>query len=134
MATTGSSQFVDQRLCLFQIDGIEAFGEPAVDRREEIAGFGPPALLAPEQGKARASAQFPELGPLLRGDAEGFAIQFLGSLGMSLPQQQLAFLSIQLRCKPTLPCPFRDPQSVVQQGRGLFNLQCDLTRLAKRAR
>ena len=41
------SQFVEQRLRLFQIGGVEALGEPAVDRGEEVAGFGAPALLAP---------------------------------------------------------------------------------------
>src|SRR5271155_2219767 len=31
--------------------------------------------------------EFPELGLLLLGDAQGFAIQFLGGLGMPLPQR-----------------------------------------------
>ena len=34
------SQFVEQRLCLFEIGRVEAFGEPAIDRGEEVAGFG----------------------------------------------------------------------------------------------
>ena len=82
MLTTGSSQLVEQRLRLFQIGGVEAFGEPAVDRREEIAGFGAAALVAAEPGEAHGGAQFPELGLLLLGDAQGFAIEFLGGLGM----------------------------------------------------
>src|ERR1700731_1158037 len=53
MLTTGSRQFVEQRLCVFQIGGVEAFGEPAVDRGEEVAGFGAAALLAPQPGAAR---------------------------------------------------------------------------------
>ena len=40
MPVAGSCQFVEQRLRLFQIGGVEAFGEPAVDRREKVAGFG----------------------------------------------------------------------------------------------
>ena len=58
---TSSRQFVEQRLCLFQIGGVEALGEPAVDRGEEIAGFGAPALLAPQPGEiaaARNSSDF----------------------------------------------------------------------------
>ncbi len=47
---------------------------------------------------------------------------------MSLPQQQLAFVPIQLCCEPALPCPFDDLQRLVQLGQGLFNLPCDLTR------
>jgi hypothetical protein len=77
--------------------GVEALGEPVVDRREEVVGFGTAALVAPEPGKAGGGAQFPELGPLLLGYAQGFVIEFLGGLGMPLPQQQLAFEPVQLR-------------------------------------
>jgi hypothetical protein len=47
MLTTGSRQFFEQRLCVFQISGVEALGEPAVDGSEEIVRFDTPALLAP---------------------------------------------------------------------------------------
>ena len=30
---------VEQRLCPFEVLCVEAFGEPAVDRREKVAGF-----------------------------------------------------------------------------------------------
>jgi len=73
---------------------VEAFGEPAVDRRQKVAGFGAAALVAAEAGEAHGGAQFPELGTLLLGDAERFAIEFLGGLGMPLPQQQLAFVPV----------------------------------------
>jgi hypothetical protein len=102
---TGSSQFGEQRLRLFQNRRIEALCEPAVDRRQETAGFGAAALVAAESGKARGGAQFPKLGFLLLGNAQGFAIQSLRGLGMSLVQQQLTFLSMQLRGEPALPCP-----------------------------
>ena len=46
-------QFVQQRLRLFQIERIKALGEPAVDRREQIAGLMPLALIAPEPRHAR---------------------------------------------------------------------------------
>src|SRR5438477_3920450 len=82
---TGSRQFVQQRLCLFQIGGVETFGEPTVDRREEVAGFGVAALVAAEPGEARGGAQFPELSLLLLGDVQSFAIQFFGGLGLPLP-------------------------------------------------
>src|SRR5215472_3544862 len=86
MLITSSSQFVEQRFCLFEVGGVEAFSEPAVYRREQVAGLGAAALLAAQPGEARCSAQFPELGLLLPGDAQGFAIQFLGGLGFSPPQ------------------------------------------------
>jgi hypothetical protein len=34
-----AGKLVEQRLSLFQIERVEAFGEPPVDRSEEIAGF-----------------------------------------------------------------------------------------------
>jgi hypothetical protein len=42
-----SGQFVEQGLSLFQIESVKAFGEPAVDRSEKIAGLIPLALIAP---------------------------------------------------------------------------------------
>jgi hypothetical protein len=71
MPTAGSRQFVEQRLRFFQVGGAETLSKPAVDRCEKIAGFGAPGLLAPQPGEACGGAQFPELGPLLRGDGLG---------------------------------------------------------------
>src|SRR6516164_9389325 len=39
MLTTGSSQLIEKRLCVFEIARVEAFGEPAVDGGEEVARF-----------------------------------------------------------------------------------------------
>jgi hypothetical protein len=60
------------------------------------------ALVAAEPGEAYGGAQFPKLGPLLCGDAEGVTMKFLGGLGTPLPQQQLAFVPVQLRLRPAL--------------------------------
>ena len=109
-----SSSAASGCLCFLQIGGVEALGEPAVDRGEKIPRLGAPTLVAAEPGKAPGGAQFPELGPLLLRDAQGFAIQFLGGLGLPLPKQQLAFMPIQIRCEPTLPCPFDHLQGIVQ--------------------
>src|SRR6516164_2190909 len=87
---------VEQRPRLPEIGRVEAFGEPAVDRREDVAGFGAAALVAAEPREARGGSQFPELGLLLPGDAQGFAIELLGRLGMPLPQQQPTFMAVQL--------------------------------------
>jgi hypothetical protein len=54
---------VEQRFCLFEIGHREAFGEPAVDRREKVAGFDVTSLVATQTGEAHDAAQFPELGP-----------------------------------------------------------------------
>ena len=37
----------EERLRIFQIGGVEALGEPTIDRREQIARRCPPALFAP---------------------------------------------------------------------------------------
>jgi hypothetical protein len=42
-----STELVEQRLSVLQISGVEALGEPAVDRREQVKGLGAPALLRP---------------------------------------------------------------------------------------
>jgi hypothetical protein len=47
-----SCQLVEQRLRFFEILCVEAFGEPAVDGSEKIAGFGATALVAAEPGEA----------------------------------------------------------------------------------
>jgi hypothetical protein len=59
-------------------------------------------LLTAEPGEARGGTQFPEVCPLLRCDAQGLAIQFLSGGGITLPQQQFAFLPVQFRCQPAL--------------------------------
>ena len=78
--TASSPQLVEQRLCLFKVGRIETLGEPVVDRCEKVMGVGAAPLVAAEPGEARGCAQFPQLGPLFRSDAQGFAIQFLGGL------------------------------------------------------
>ena len=84
---SSSCQLVEQRLCLFQIGCVEAFGEPAIDRLEKIAGFGGATLVAAEPRETRSGAQFPKLSFLLLGEGQGFAIEVLGGLGVILPQQ-----------------------------------------------
>src|SRR5215470_10116352 len=67
--TADSRQLAEQRLCLFEIGGGESFGEPAVDRSEQVAGRGAATLVAPQPSKARGGAQLPQLGFLVSGDA-----------------------------------------------------------------
>ncbi len=75
---------VEQRLCLFEVGRFEAFGEPDVDRIKDVTGFGAAALVVAEPGEAHGGAQFPQLGVLLAGDAQGIAIQLLGGFGTPL--------------------------------------------------
>src|SRR5215472_13590680 len=56
--TAGSRQLIELPLRFLQIGGVEAFGKPAMDGCQQLARFGPPALLAPQPSEARHSAQF----------------------------------------------------------------------------
>src|SRR6516162_5352782 len=62
-STASCRQRVEQLLRLLQIAGVEAFGEPAIDRTEQFACVLHLALVAPEPRKARSSAELP--GPCL---------------------------------------------------------------------
>src|SRR5215467_10849193 len=57
-------QRIEDFLCLHEIRGVEPLGEPAVDRREQIARFGAPVFVAPEAGKARRRAELERTGVL----------------------------------------------------------------------
>ena len=54
------SQLVEQDLSLLQIERVEAFGEPAIDRSEKIAGVLPLAQIALEPRHAHGRSQFKE--------------------------------------------------------------------------
>jgi len=54
-------QLVEQRLGFLQIECVEAFGEPVVDRREKIVGLVPLPLITHEARQARRRAQLPGL-------------------------------------------------------------------------
>jgi hypothetical protein len=58
MPVADSRQLVEQRLRFFQIGGVEALGEPAINRGEQIAGLGAPALVAPQPREACRGTQF----------------------------------------------------------------------------
>src|SRR3954447_17877537 len=52
-------EFGEQNLCLLQILGVEAFGEPIVDRGEKLVGVLALALALPQAGQAHRGAQLP---------------------------------------------------------------------------
>jgi hypothetical protein len=56
--TNGSRQLIEQRLGIVQDRRVETFGEPAVDRGEQVTGLDALALIAPEVGEADCRAQF----------------------------------------------------------------------------
>ena len=50
-----SSQLVQERHGFLEVRRVKPLGEPAIDRREELVGFGPFALLLPQAGQAHGS-------------------------------------------------------------------------------
>jgi hypothetical protein len=46
-----SGKVYKERLRILQVGSIEAFGEPAVDRREQVMGFPPVAPIGPKPGE-----------------------------------------------------------------------------------
>ena len=50
LTTRASPELIEQRLRLPQIRRVKAFGEPAVDRREQAARLSPPALVTSVPG------------------------------------------------------------------------------------
>jgi hypothetical protein len=63
MAVADSRQFVEQRLRLFQIQGAEALGEPAVDRRAQVARFGMVALVTADPSRDSRGRAIPRAWP-----------------------------------------------------------------------
>jgi hypothetical protein len=63
-------QCFEQRLGLLQVERVEAFRKPTIDRSEKIAGFGPLALIATEPRQARRRAQLPGLCLLRTGNRQ----------------------------------------------------------------
>src|SRR5215470_14836307 len=96
-----STEFVEQSLRLLEVRYVEAFGEPTVDRCEQVAGFGAAALVATQPGEARGGAQFPQLCLLAPADFQSFMEQRLGVRRVSIPEQ-LAAATHKLGLEPVL--------------------------------
>src|SRR5262249_32694349 len=85
-----SRQLVEERFGVLQDRRVEAFSEPAVDRREEITGLGTVALLAPEAGQASCSNQLVKFCTLSLCDDERLSIILLRARWIARCIQQIA--------------------------------------------
>jgi hypothetical protein len=86
-----SEQFVQQGFCLLQVDGIKAFGAPALDGCRSRAGCSVLVLLLPAQTHGRPQVWGVRL--LVAGDMAGlmntdFCLRLM-SLGENQPQLPL---------------------------------------------
>ena len=66
-----SLQLLQQCLGLLQVGGVKALGEPAVDRRQQLAGFGPLALLLPQASSGSWRPAAPATSPAGGGRRRG---------------------------------------------------------------
>ena len=88
-----SREFLEQGLRFLQIAGIEAFGEPVVDRREQFASLVSLASIAPEPRHAHSDAQLERSSPLLAGEFESLNKDCFRFHGCSEKQSEFAFNS-----------------------------------------
>src|SRR5712692_7194428 len=97
-------QGLQQSLRLLQVSGVKPFGKPAVDLREQCAGFGGFALRLQETTQARRRPQLPRLRTLLPGNRKRLVKARLGSgRSRALHQHELAFDSIEISIPRVLP-------------------------------
>src|ERR1700745_3784159 len=66
-------QFIEQRLGVFQVGGIEALGEPAVDSAEHRARFVAAIGFAQQSRETRRGAQFKKFSALTTRNLNGGA-------------------------------------------------------------
>ena len=95
------SQLGEQFPGIPEIGGVEALGERAVEGREQVARFTPPALFAPQPGEARGGAQFVAPCALLAGDRQSGAERVLSlrRIGIWQPGGELTAQSMNF-CVP----------------------------------
>jgi hypothetical protein len=109
-------QIVEQRLRLLQIARVEAFGEPAIDRREKIASLLRLFLIALETCEPHGSAEFPGFCLLLTRHCKCALKIFLGLCCIPLWELRLDFTSnaVNLCPRTTFPHSSRSCSSLRQ--------------------
>src|SRR5712692_4425113 len=90
-------QGLQQSLRLLQVSGVKPFGKPAVDLREQRAGFGWFALRLQETTQARRRPQLVRLRTLAPGNLKSLVKARRGSgRSRALHQHELTFDPIQI--------------------------------------
>src|SRR3984893_18133089 len=103
-----SGQLIQQRFRLLEVGRVEAFGEPVVHRREEVAGFGALTLVAPEAGEAGVGAQLPHLSVLSPRDRQSTLQRSfsIGSFRRAMSDKPIPLKPPQLRLVLSFTCSF----------------------------
>src|SRR5437870_1338797 len=63
-------QFIKQAPGFLEVRGIEPFGEPVINRRQQPAGLSQPVLLTPQMRQACAATQLMAFRTLATGESE----------------------------------------------------------------
>src|SRR5216683_681904 len=78
-----TTQFVEQRLGVLEIGGVEAFGEPGVDFHQHCMPLVAPAVLCEHAREARRCAQFPGFRAHVTRERDSLAEAGLGQFGLT---------------------------------------------------
>ena len=102
-------QFIQQSLGLLQIERVEAFGEPVVDRSKKIVGL---VSVCPDRAEPRHAhrrAQLKTSRLLLTGDGDGGKERVLRGRGVRgiVLRQNLAADAMEVSVAPVLSCLLR---------------------------
>src|SRR6516165_734474 len=128
-----SCQLGEEFRGVFQVRGVEALGEPAVERREQVARLALAALLPPQPGEARGGAQFVAPCALLAGDRQGGAERALGFrwIGVRQASGELAAQAMNFCVRTSLAKDGRCCQCVVQGGKAFLYFSGKCQRLGQ---
>ena len=108
------AELVEQRLGVFEIGGIEAFGEPAVDGCQQTVRCGPPALLTPQPGEARRGAQLKRFRLLPPSGIDSLRKPRLALTDTAARKRQSPSQAINFRFPPALATFLRNGVSISQ--------------------
>jgi hypothetical protein len=101
---------------------VEALGEPAVDRREQVTGFGSLALIPPEAGKAGRREQLEDPCALAPRDRQRLIVRLLGCYGVAPDVEQVTSQPEQLGLVETLTSSFHKLRGFVETIEGFNRL------------
>ena len=104
MPVAGSRECVEQRLCVFEIGRVEAFGEPAVKGREQVTRFDASPLFAPQPCSSGSQPQFEKPGTFAAGHVQASRNGvFKGFPGRGLGAKKHQLDPVQFWRQPHLP-------------------------------
>jgi hypothetical protein len=94
LVTNPHAEGFKQRRRFLQVGRVKSFGEPTIDVRQDLAGFGLPAFLLKDSAQTHDRTQFKRFRFLTAGNLDGPMKGGFGFCGFAL---QFAFQPMQLR-------------------------------------